>query len=219
MGMNNFSSEKENIWVRQFHEEAVCNKIVTRLAWQALCLSCLFWLESCYMVTFQAWTKDHDNFAGYYRIPVFMGCQLVCIGLIMGWWLAAKNEWIQQPLSCATVQAGMLVTYVVCLILMYISYDMLTTNKDDVFELSWLTKYLPQKQDFLQKRDVKVPLDPYFAIVYTVIFFYTISMNRARFYHSPCALPVIVPLIFSANWTGFGKVFFSDKGKMYFCNL
>lgn len=122
-----FAPEMEGEWFQWFHESTICKKLSHRLDIMAATLAVVTAVETVWVVVTDVCFQDHAMYHANLRLPIFLGCRVVSLALIMAWSSIVKaSDWCVQEAS--QVQFRLLVTHCVLTFLLFVSYDSVTVS-------------------------------------------------------------------------------------------
>jgi len=195
-----FTPEMEEALIQQ-HHESFMKKMVPNIDKIFLAALVMTLCEAMFMVYSKCWRHEHDYFPGHARLTIFIACRLVVLG-ILGYFrhAAAKATWAFSAPS--RFQQSVVFGLCACVILYFLSYDVLTTGQHRRnTRTTW-----------------KAPIDQVFSLIFMLLFFVVIRW-KFRFYQSLYFIglaAVIWGLILIRDLNG---VYFPYLGQVLFFGL
>lgn len=191
-------------WHQDFHKTAVCKKLDRRLLKQATVLAFLTLLESLHMIYIKNWESTYHGFPGFWRFHTYFGCRALCIFLILSWRICAKGNGLEDWSPAGTLW-GLLITAVLCICLMFVSYDALIIK--DKHELG---------ADQELKGAYSGSLNDEFPLLFSLNYFLMASMLPLKVQQSVCFFALACVL---AHMTEKTSIYFSETCKRVFALL
>lgn len=210
-----FTAEMEQQWFQWYHENVICKKLGKRLDTQALFFSVLTMIDTIYMVASKAADRDHELYTSTLRFPVFLATRALAFFIVMAWRVVASSsesdesfDWVKT--APKDVQLRILVSYMVIGLLMFFSYDAMSTPmKETLFkdELDDIKEQLTKTH--IREKDV-------FSLLLVPIFFIVITSFQLLFLPTCMYILVAASLMGLNYFEGFRGLFFSTTGKVLF---
>jgi class 3 adenylate cyclase len=192
------TGDMDNKWYRARHNE-FCEMMKTRFAAEAVLIILLTGVELAILWKVGALNYDlanedpfdHALFPGQYRVPFFIECRLIMVGLSMFWCYVGEASGLIEKHK-RVVPWLILTTYCVYLWLTVVSYA--------VFSYSGTPQYR-EHADFY--KNYKAPRDCTITLVFVFVFFATLRRHKFHFYQALFFVPLGLVL---ANMTDFSKM-------------
>jgi class 3 adenylate cyclase len=128
-----FPVQLEEEWKNWFHENTICKKLDSRLLRQAVVLGVVSILESFTFISPGRQQSTHRLF-GSKAMSVHLTCRFFAVAIIVGWRVAhLQGVTSRRPHA---VQLGLFISYCIIACLLFISYDALIPEFDELKQLS-----------------------------------------------------------------------------------
>jgi len=214
-----FSPDVEKLWTIWCHEHVFVDQFLERISRQLVFFVGLTIFDFLIMVTF-VWPRMHwinlELEESLPRLAIFFLSRGVCTGSVAWWrsrWKNRRDWFMSDPWK---IQFGMVITTVVQLILLFISYDALTAYDTADGMQRWI-----HDRENAGKTDVhaKAQPDQIFAFCFTLSFIVTSQWHPFSFWTSTIYWLMAIALCSMLSWcreATHGTMYLSFSGKMLF---